>query len=106
MKTSEIIECMLQILNSPSNWKAGNLAVDRSFAPVDPTSTLAVKWSVEGACIKAANGDPSHWLKVKKIILQFRPPLGASGEVVNYLAVITLLMGCYHYAYLQEMSAK
>lgn len=106
MKTSEIIENMLALLNNPGRWKAGEKALNVTGTSIDPCSPHACTWSVEGACIRASKGDATRWAEVKKIILQFRPPLGANGEAVNYLAVVTLLMGCYHYAYLQEMSSK
>lgn len=73
---------------------------------VDPCSEHACTWSVEGACLRVSKGDASKWAEVKKITLQFRPPLGANGEVVTYEAVQALLRGAFYYSYLQEMSKK
>lgn len=102
MRNSEVLEKMLEILSHEGRWKAGNLAVDRSFAPVGPLSPTARKWSVEGACLKAG-GD---FAKIKGYLLAFKPRLGADGESVTHIALMQLLHGALKLAQLDELFNK
>jgi len=60
----EILDQIRALISTPETWCRGAAARSARGKPVYPTSDLAVRWCVEGACYRIGQSSPM-WLRIE-----------------------------------------